>query len=118
MLLILPRQRPLTLAVLLCLATSCQNNSDISSAGGTPGRPTNSSGGLVPVGGNDPDAASHAPDPPSGIKPWPDGGPPDVAPVKDEKCAAQSQAAKQVPVDLLLLVDRSGSMTYKVSGDA
>jgi len=104
------------LVVLTTPGAGCQTNTDISSASGEKGNRPNSSTGL---GDLKPDAGS-APhmDPPNNIQPWPDASVyPDTAPTgKDEKCAAESQAAKQVPVDLLLLVDRSGSMTYKTPG--
>jgi hypothetical protein len=112
MLTIPPLRRLLAAVVLASIGTGCHNQSDITVAGG---KPPTSSGGLPPLNGKDQLDADHPPDPDSGLKPFPDAGVPDVAAVKEEKCAAESQAAKQVPVDLLLLVDRSGSMTYKVS---
>jgi hypothetical protein len=95
----------------------CRPSSEISAAPGSPNRPTTSSGGLGNLGGGNstPDAGTGATDP--NIKPWPEAGAPgpDAAgETKIEMCAGESQAAKQVPVDLLLLVDRSGSMTARV----
>src|SRR3954449_3802904 len=98
------------------LGTSCQNSSQISSADGEKGGSSgnNSSTGLGNLGNEKPDAGSHI-DPPDGLKPFGDTGAlPDTA-IKEEKCAGDSQMAKQVPIDLLLLVDRSGSMNNRVS---
>jgi hypothetical protein len=44
------------------------------------------------------------------------GAVPDAAPAADEQCAAESHQASQVPVDLYLLLDVSGSMTALVGG--
>src|SRR5438552_3587541 len=112
------RKRALALAALALLGAACHPNSEISSAPEDRRRPTTPSGGLGNLGGANatPDAGSTLPDP--GVKPWSDAGQPGTdtaATMKEDKCAGESQAAKQVPVDLLLLVDRSGSMTYRVS---
>ncbi|HXU83752.1 MAG TPA: hypothetical protein VN914_20300 [Polyangia bacterium] len=100
--------------VLLALGAGCQTSNQISSATGEPNRPNNSSGGLGNLN-NQPDSGSTPIKPPDDLKPFADAGSFDTGMVKEEKCAGESQAAKQVPIDLLLLVDRSGSMDYKVS---
>jgi hypothetical protein len=66
-------------------------------AGGAPGGGLGTGGGALP------------PDP--GLR-NPDAGPsaPVVAPAGDQKCAEDVHQAEQVPLDLLLLVDTSGSM--------
>jgi hypothetical protein len=106
----------LALIVFTGLGAACQPPTDISNAEGDKGPGKNSSTGL---GDLKPDAGAVQMDPPTNIKPWPDASayPPDSSgPVKEEKCAAQSAAAKQVPIDLLLLIDRSGSMNSAVPG--
>src|SRR6185436_19569336 len=95
-----PRKKGL-FALLVCLeiAAGCQPpNSGISSAEGDKGRPNNSSGGLGNLTPGGPDGGAKQMDPPTNIKPWPDAGAyPDTAPTgKNEMCAAESQAAKQV----------------------
>jgi Mg-chelatase subunit ChlD len=100
--------------VVVALGPGCRTSSQISSAEGDTGNRNNSSTGLGNLGGgNDKPDASHV-DPPNDLKPFADAGTADTA-IKEEKCAGESQMAKQVPIDLLLLVDRSGSMNNKVS---
>jgi hypothetical protein len=109
-----PPKRLLVPIVILALGAACHNSSEISSTGGESGNRNNSSTGLGNLGGgNDKPDGGHV-DPPNDLKPFADAGSADSA-VKEEKCAAESQMAKQVPIDLLLLVDRSGSMNSKVS---
>lgn len=106
--------RALSLLVPIVFTGACNPPQHISTADGEKGNRPNSSTGL---GDLKPDAGGGVNmDPPNNIQPWPDAGIyPDTPPMVKEgdKCAGESQAAKQVPVDLLLLVDRSGSMTYK-----
>ena len=96
------------------LAAGCQNSSQISSASGEPNRPNNNSSTGLGDPKAKPDAGVHM-DPPNDIKPFGDAGAFEAGAGQNEKCAGESQAAKQVPIDLLLLVDRSGSMNYRVS---
>jgi hypothetical protein len=107
-------KRLLSAVVVLGAAAGCQTSNNISTASGEKGPPTNSSTGLGNLGGaNDKPDGGHV-DPPNDIKPFGDAGALEAA-VKEEKCAGESQMAKQVPIDLLLLVDRSGSMNTRVS---
>jgi hypothetical protein len=116
------RTSPLVLFAALALAatgSACQNHGDEISMAKDPGRPNMSSGGLGNLGGgNDMPDGSHGPDPDSGIMKWADAGavPDGGLPNQEGQCAGESQAAKQVPLDLLLLVDRSGSMTDQAPG--
>jgi hypothetical protein len=109
-----PRRRLAVLASLMMAGLSCRPNDQISNANGQAPKGPPPSGGLGNLGGgNDkPDAGLV----PVGVTPFPDASPLDLGgEVMEEKCAAESQTAKQVPVDLLLLVDRSGSMVDLVS---
>jgi hypothetical protein len=104
------------------LLAGCHSSSDISSADPTRSPPTSMtmpmpSGGLGDLVAK-PDGGAAAPVDPNLVKPWPDGGGGgglDAATMKDDRCAGESQAAKRVPVDLLLLVDRSFSMATRTS---
>jgi hypothetical protein len=106
------------LFVVLAVAAACAKP-EIDAGKGAPGNPGGP--GAAGTGGSSGGSPS-SPSSPSG------GGPsfvlPDAAPVppsspstmddKDKKCAEDVAEAKQVPVDLLLLVDSSGSMDTEV----
>src|SRR4051812_21600101 len=95
---------PVVALVLASVALGCQSHNDISTAKGVPTRPTNSSTGLGNVGGgNDRPDADHVADPDSGLVTWSDAGAPDgLLPNQEGQCAGETQAAQQVPLDLLL----------------
>jgi hypothetical protein len=94
------------------LGGSCNNDPGIQQVGGGKGgapnfggRPGSGSGGSGAVGG--------APDRPGGTAGA--GGAPGGRP--DEKtCTATSAMAKQLPVDIFVLLDRSGSMLEPITG--
>lgn len=98
-------------ALTLLSGLGCRTDTNISAAQ-RPGQPPMSSAGLDPLPTDAGSDGNFVPPPPMGITRFPDAGRQDTgpAPKKDEKCAAESAMAKQVAVDLLLLVDRSGSM--------
>jgi hypothetical protein len=112
----LTNKRLIAAVAILGLGTGCRPNDDISSANGDRPKGPMPSNGLGNLN-NTPDA--DPPLQPTGIKPWPDGGSLDGsnADIAEEMCAAETQMAKQVPVDLLRLLDRSGSMVDKVSAN-
>jgi hypothetical protein len=89
-----------------CSAPSIQSASSRGGAGGTGG-----ASGSVGAGGSAGGAGGAAPVGPGTGSPIPDGG--GAAPVSmpgDQKCAEDVHQAERIPVDLLLLVDTSGSM--------
>ena len=78
--------------------SACQPPAVTSAGGSGPGAGAQEGGAATPTG--------HAP---SGFPDASTSGP--ARPIEGgEKCAAESHAAERVPVDLLLLIDRSGSM--------
>lgn len=97
----------------LVAALAC-NGPSIDPVGGRGG-----SGGATGMIGEGPDAAASTGTPPSSLPPVPDGGYPDTGAVSrpmegQMSCAEDVQTAKLSPVDLLLLLDASGSMAEKV----
>jgi hypothetical protein len=106
------RSRAATTAFLLMIATggACGKPSVTNGPGGSaPGRgggsgPAGGGGGSGGTGTGGPGLA--IPDAGADLGPGSPGGPPGIG----EQCAESSKQAEQVPVDLMLVVDSSGSM--------
>ncbi|HEY0710383.1 MAG TPA: hypothetical protein VGG33_26475, partial [Polyangia bacterium] len=103
----------LALTVVLTGALACNSPSVISSdrapgAGGGSGAPSGGPGGSGTSGGTAGSSGIALPDAATGQV--------DVAPAPPMACAEEAYKAEAVPLDLLLLLDSSGSMDGRVGG--